>query len=40
MAILTIPDEQRVISSPDEIGAFLNQKGIFFRPMDLLRGFR
>ncbi|MFN5636914.1 MAG: 1,2-dihydroxy-3-keto-5-methylthiopentene dioxygenase [Flavobacteriales bacterium] len=30
MAILTIPDEQRVISSPDEIGAFLNQNGIFF----------
>jgi len=30
MAVLSIPDEQRVISSTDEIRMYLNQQGIFF----------
>ena len=30
MAILSIPDLQQVISSPDEIKVFLNQQGVFF----------
>jgi 1,2-dihydroxy-3-keto-5-methylthiopentene dioxygenase len=30
MAVLSIPDEQRVISSTDEIRIYLNQQGIFF----------
>ena len=30
MAVLSIPDEQRVISSTNEIRMYLNQQGIFF----------
>jgi 1,2-dihydroxy-3-keto-5-methylthiopentene dioxygenase len=30
MAILSIPDEQRVISSPEDIKNYLNRQGIFF----------
>jgi 1,2-dihydroxy-3-keto-5-methylthiopentene dioxygenase len=30
MAVLSIPDEQRVISSTNEIMMYLNQQGIFF----------